>query len=73
LELKDIVSRRQGEDHETIVLVKEIESILSRIEEKADELSAKRSHKKRNNMTSKIVQAKVVSTVVNPVITSISV
>ncbi|MCA9804296.1 MAG: hypothetical protein KC777_20145 [Cyanobacteria bacterium HKST-UBA02] len=45
-ELKDIVSRQQGEDHESVGLVLEIEAIVSAIEAKQDAIS--RKHKKKN-------------------------
>ncbi|MGD9684792.1 MAG: hypothetical protein AB7W16_26810 [Candidatus Obscuribacterales bacterium] len=45
-ELKDIVSRQQGEDHESVGLVLEIEAIVSAIEAKQDAIS--RKHKKKS-------------------------
>ncbi|MBK9140919.1 MAG: hypothetical protein IPM23_00375 [Candidatus Melainabacteria bacterium] len=44
-ELKDIVSRQQGEDHESVGLVLEIEAIVSSIEAKQAAIS--RKHKKK--------------------------
>lgn len=38
-DLKEIVSRRQGEDQDTVSLVSDIESIISDIEIKASELA----------------------------------
>ena len=60
-ELKEIVSRNQGENHESIAMVNELESLISDLERKAGRLSS-------SNGTDKRQSESIVSPMINGVV-----